>query len=328
MAIPQLLENSLNLPVIVAPMFLTSGPALVTAACRNGLVGSFPALNQRTSEGFENWLVEIKQELEKVTKETPSRRIAPYAVNLIVHKSNQRLGQDLEICVKHQVPIIITSLGAVPDLVDRVHDYGGIVLHDVTNMRHARKAISAGVDGLILVCAGGGGHASAISPFAMIAQIRREFDGAIILAGTLSTGRDVAAARMMGADLAYMGTRFLATRESLVSDDYKQMVVDSCAEDIVYTPKLSGVSANFLGKSLEAAGLDLSALSKPDFDAHKELCATDRKVWKTIWSAGQGCTAIDDIPAAKTLIDRLKNDYEAALQEAGSMLAKTGGKLK
>ncbi len=328
MAIPHLLKNRLNLPAIVAPMFLASGPALVTAACRNGIVGSFPALNRRTSEGFEDWLYEINQNLETITKDAPSCRVAPYAVNLIVHKTNQRLEPDLEICIKHQVPIIITSLGAAPDLVDRVHDYGGIVLHDVTNIRHARKAISAGVDGLILVCTGAGGHAGTISPFAMIADIRREFDGTIILAGSLSSGRDVAAARMMGADLAYMGTRFLATRESPVSDDYKQMVLDSNAEDIVYTPKLSGVPANFLGKSLDAAGLNPSVAAKPEFDVHKELAATDRQLWKDIWSAGQGCSAIDDIPDVETLIGRLKNDYEAALQEAGNMLTQTSGNLR
>ncbi len=240
-----------------------------------------------------------------------------------MHHTNKRLEADLDICVKHRVPIVITSLGSNPEVVAKIHGYGGIVFHDVTNIRHARKAQSAGVDGLILVCAGGGGHASVISPFALLADIRREFDGTIILAGAISSGADIAAARMMGADLTYLGTRFLATKESMVSQEYKQMVLNSSAEDIVYTASLSGVPANFLGRSIEDAGLDLSIMATPEFDSEKELAATDRQVWKSIWSAGQGCSGIEDIPSAESLINRLKNEYETALESAEAVLAET-----
>lgn len=303
-------------------MFLASGPDLIIAACKAGVVGAFPALNQRTSEGFKDWLEVIKTALE--SEHSDDRRIAPYAVNLIVHKTNQRLEEDLQLCVDYEVPIVITSLGAVAHVVERVHSYGGLVFHDVTSIRHARKAIGAGVDGLILVCAGGGGHASALNPFAFTADIRREFDGTIVLAGAISTGADIAAARLIGADLAYLGTRFLATKESLVEDAYKQMILVSRAEDIVYTPNLSGIPANFLGKSLEVAGLDLSEAARPTYDPSKELAAIDRKIWKDIWSAGQGCAAIDSVPDVSSLISELRLGYEKALRQSEGLLMQTG----
>ena len=325
MPLPAVLENRLTVPAIAAPMFLTSGPELVISACQNGVVGSFPALNQRSSEGFEDWLSTITTALSAAT--TADKIIAPYAVNLIVHKTNKRLEEDLRLCVKYEVPIVITSLGAVADLVDQVHAYGGIVFHDVTTMRHARKAMAAGVDGLILVCAGGGGHASALSPFAFMADIRKEFQGTIILAGTLSTGRDIVAARMIGADLAYLGTRFLATQESMAAEAYKKMVVEARAEDIVYTPNLSGVPANFLARSLEAAGLDLGEAARPEYDPTQDLAATDRKIWKTIWSAGPGCAAIDSIPSVAELISDLRADYLEALRHTEFLAAEIGAQL-
>jgi nitronate monooxygenase len=302
MPIPGSFQGRLKLPAIVAPMFLTSGPDLVVEVCRSGLAGSFPALNQRTTEGFVEWLNEIEERL------ATHPDAAPYGVNLIVHRSNPRLNADLEMVVKHKVPFVITSLGAVSDVVDAVHSYGGLVFHDVINRRHAEKAAQAGVDGIIAVCAGAGGHAGTINPFALVDEIRSVFDGTVILSGAISHGKHVAAAQMMGADLAYIGTRFIATREATVSDAYKTMLVEAGASDIIYTPAISGIHANFLRPSIIAAGLD------PDnLPSHGELdMNNEAKAWKNIWSAGQGVGAIRDVLPAAALCDQLIREYHEA----------------
>lgn len=303
MAIPKELAEGLTIPCITAPMFLVSGPDLVVESCRAGLVGTFPALNQRTSAGFAAWLDEIKSRLAE------ARRHASYGVNLIVHKSNPRLMADLEIAVRHRVPIVITSLGAVSEIVQAVHGYGGLVFHDVTTRRHAEKAARAGVDGLIAVAAGAGGHAGTMSPFALLAEIRSVFDGMLILSGAMNSGRDIAAARMMGADFAYLGTRFIATRESLASQAQKEMTKSARAGDVVYTASISGVPANFLRQSLEAAGWDPADLpGRGTMDLEGEA-----RAWKTIWSAGHGVSGIDDIPATAELCRRLVAEYKSAV---------------
>jgi len=298
----------LRLPVVAAPMFLVSGPELVVAACRAGVLGTFPALNQRTAEGFEAWLEEIAAAL------ADDPRAAPFGVNLVVHRSNRRLERDLEIVVRHRVPVVITSLGAVPDLVREIHAYGGIVFHDVATPRHVEKAAEAGVDGVVLVCGGAGGHAGRLNPFAFLAEARRRFSGTVLLAGAISTGRDVLAARAMGADLAYMGTRFIATREARAPEDYKRMIVEASATDIIYTDRISGIHASFLRQSLLRAGIDPERLEEmPKGDIAEELEREDVKAWRDIWSAGQGVAAIDDIPAVAELVDRLEREYRAGL---------------
>ncbi|GBD42999.1 Nitronate monooxygenase [bacterium HR40] len=305
MPLPLRLDRRLRLPVVVAPMFLVSGPELVIAACRAGVLGTFPALNQRTSEGFRTWLAQIAEAL------APHPDAAPFGVNLIVHRSNRRLEADVAACVAHRVPVVITSLGAVPDLVREVHAYGGLVFHDVTTRRHAEKAAEAGVDGLILVCAGAGGHAGTLNPFAFVAEVRKLFSGTLLLAGAISTGRDILAARAMGADLAYMGTRFIATRESLAADAYKRLLVEAGAGDIVYTAAVSGIPGNFLRSSLEAAGIDPSAPPHASAIA-TELADASARAWRDIWSAGQGVAAIDDIPTVAELVERLERQYRQA----------------
>lgn len=300
MPIPAAFAGRLSLPAIVSPMFLCSGPDLVVESCRAGVVGTFPALNQRTTAGYEAWLDEISDRL--------AGEGAPFGINLIVHPTNKRVPADLEATVKHKVPLVITSLGAVKEVVDAVHSYGGLVFHDVINRRHAEKAAEAGVDGIIAVCAGAGGHGGLTSPFALVPEIRSFFSGTIVLAGAISTGAHVLAARALGADLAYMGTRFVATRESLAKDGFKQMIVGSKASDIVYTSAISGVNANFLRPSIVAAGLDpdnLPAHTKMDMEG-------EAKVWKDIWSAGQGVGSIADVPSVAELVARLKSEYAAA----------------
>jgi len=304
--------TDLSLPVVAAPMFLISGPELVINCCKNGIVGSFPALNQRSTEGFEEWVVQIKRALATFEQET-GKKAAPFAVNLIVHPTNPRLKDDLKICMKHKVPLVITSLGAVSQVVDAVHSYGGLVFHDIIKKRHAEKAIEAGVDGLILVAAGAGGHGGTLNPMSLISEVRSIFDGTLLLSGCISTGNDIAAALQMGADLAYMGTRFITTQESNATDEYRAMIIESGANDIVYTAAISGVSANFLSKSLQKAGIteaDLKADRKIDFG--KEL-DTEAKAWKTIWSAGQGVTSISDSPSVTQLIERLQSEFKTAL---------------
>lgn len=331
MALPELFKDRLSIPVVAAPMFLASGPQLVIECCKAGVVGTFPALNQRSTEGLDQWLTEINAELERYEAET-GKKPAPFGVNLIVHKSNPRLEADLAICVKHKVPLIITSLGAVTEVVDTIHGYGGLVFHDVINAKHAKKAASVGVDGLIAVAAGAGGHAGTWSPFALINEIRQFFDKTVLLSGCQSSGSDIAAAQMMGADLAYMGTRFIGTRECQVQEEYKQQLTESSAADIVYTPAISGVHASFIRQSIERAGLDLATLKKPDHvDFGAELDEansgekTDKaKPWKEVWSAGQGVGSINDVPTAAELIERLKGEYRdahAVQQEKVALLA-------
>lgn len=301
MPVPPALSRGLKAPIIAAPMFLASGPDLVVETCRSGLIGTFPALNQRTTEGYEAWLVEIAGRLH-------GQEHAPFGVNLIVHRTNARLEADLKITVQHKVPLVITSLGAVREVVDAVHAYGGLVFHDIISRRHAEKALEAGVDGLIAVCAGAGGHAGALSPFALIPEIRAFFQGPVILSGAMSTGAHVAAARMLGADFAYLGTRFLATREALAAQGHKDMIVAAEAKDILYTPAISGVNANFLVPSIERNGLDPQNLP-----AHAKLdMASEAKVWRDVWSAGQGVGSIHDVPSAAELGARLIAEYAAA----------------
>ena len=311
--------EQLRLPVVAAPMFLISNPELVIACCTNGIVGTLPALNQRSSEGFEAWLIEIKDALNRYEAET-GKKPAPFGVNLIVHPTNPRLEADLKLCIKHKVPLIITSLGAVSEVVDAVHSYGGLVFHDIIKKRHAEKAAEAGVDGLILVSAGAGGHAGTMNPMSLLAEVRAFFDKTILLSGCISTGRDVASALQMGADLAYMGTRFINTAESQAPPAYREMIIEAGAGDIVYTAAISGVPANFLAQSLQAAGLteeDLKKGTKIDFG--KEL-DTEAKAWKTIWSAGQGVTSISDVLPVEDLIGRLETEFLDALRQQAGLL--------
>jgi nitronate monooxygenase len=310
MPIPSAFLGRLAAPVVAAPMFLISGPDLVVACCQAGVVGSFPALNQRTSEGYDAWLEEIGRRL------ADSPEAAPFAVNLVVHKSNPRLEADLAITVARKAPVVIASLGLNGDLIRAVHGYGGLVFHDVTNLRFAQKAAEAGVDGLIAVAFGAGGHAGAISPFAALQEMRRLFEGTLLLGGALTNGAQVAAARLMGADMAYIGTRFMATRESLAVQQLKQMLVEAKAADIVYTPAVSGVPGNFLRPSLVAAGRDPNDLTPP---ARYDFGAADAKAWKDIWAAGQGVGDIDEIPTAQDLCRRIAEEYDRSLASAPSL---------
>jgi nitronate monooxygenase len=313
--------DTLSLPAIAAPMFLISGPQLVISCCKQGIVGTFPALNQRTSEGFEAWLVEIKEALENYEKET-GKKPAPFGVNLIVHPTNPRLEADLKLCIKHRVPLIITSLGAVSQVVDAVHSYGGLVFHDIIKKRHAQKAAEAGVDGLILVAAGAGGHAGTLNPMTLLAEVKKFFKKTLVLSGCISTGRDIASALQMGADLAYMGTRFINTTESKAPEDYKKMIIEAGASDIVYTAAISGVHANFLAASLQAAGISQEDLTKDHkVDFGKEL-DTEAKAWKTIWSAGQGVATIEDVLPVEKLIAQLRKEFLEAITDQAQLLKK------
>jgi len=299
MAIPTSLQHGLKLPVIAAPMFLVSGPDLVVETCNAGVIGTFPSLNQRTTEGYREWLHEIKARLNPDA--------AAFGVNHIVHPTNPRLMADMMVSVEEKVPLIITSLGAVRDVVEAVHGYGGVVFHDIANVRHARKAAESGVDGLILVANGAGGHAGVVNPFALVEEVRSFYDGTIILSGCLSTGSDVAAAIMMGADFAYMGTRFISTTESMAQAEYKQMIVESGASDITYTPAVSGIPANFLTPSLIANGIDPKSLPE-----HKLDMADEAKAWKTVWSAGQGSAGVRDVLPTAELVHRLTDEFAQA----------------
>lgn len=312
----------LKLPAVLAPMFLVNGPEIVTSACKSGILGTFPALNNRTTEGFEQWLIAIKKDLAEydASHEVPA---APYGVNLIVHHTNPRLKADLEIVVKHKVPVVITSLGAATEVVDAIHSYGGLVFHDVINRRHAQKATEAGVDGLILVCAGAGGHAGLLHPMAFINEVRQFFHKTILLSGCISNGRDIAGAMQMGADLAYMGTRFINTIEAKVDRDYQDMIIDSGADDIVYTAAVSGVSANFMRKSLEEAGMTKEMWNlkkKIDFGEELDAEKAESKAWKTIYSAGQGVSSIDDVLPVHQLVNRLKHEFVEAIHEQNKLL--------
>jgi len=312
--LPDVLKNTLSIPVVAAPLFIISRPNLVIAQCKAGVVGSFPALNARPQELLSDWIKEIKDELGEYQAQNPGKKVAPFAVNQICHLSNDRLLADVETCVKHEVPIIITSLRPPADLVKAIHSYGGLVFHDVINTRHAQKAVSEGVDGLILVCAGAGGHAGALSPFALLRETREWYDGTILLSGAISDGYSVASALAMGADLAYVGTRFIATQESEAEDEYKQMLIDSSAKDVVYTNYFSGVHGNYLSPSVIKSGMDPDNLPEADktkmnFNSGGNAA---KKVWKDIKGCGQGLSPIKDSPAVADLVDNMKKEFAEA----------------
>lgn len=306
MSIPASLNKNLSLPVICAPMFIVSNPDLVIAQCKSGVIGSFPALNARPKEVLDEWLTRIKAEL------AADPNAAPFAVNQIIHPSNERLEHDMALCVQHEVPLIITSLSAPTAIVPHVHAYGGQVFHDVISVRHAEKALEAGVDGLILVCAGAGGHAGTLSPFALVGEIRKFYDGPIALSGAITNGRAILSAQAMGADFAYIGTRFIATHEANAQEAYKQAIVDSNARDVVYTPYFTGVHGNYLSHSIVAAGLDPANLPERDKTAMNFGGNTAAKAWKDIWGAGQGVGTIDEVMPAGELVARLMQEYRAA----------------
>lgn len=303
------IKKQLSLPVIAAPMFLISCPELVIACCKNGIVGSFPALNQRTSDGYKEWLGVIKNSLDE--------NDSPYAVNLIVHRTNPRLHADVEITVENKVPIVITSLGTAKEVVDAIHSYGGLVFHDVINTRFAEKALDAGVDGLVAVCDGAGGHGGTYNPFAFITELKQITDKPIIASGCISNGASVLASQACGAEFAYMGTRFIAAKESRAQEDYKEMLVQSQAKDVVYTPKISGVNANFLLPSILKEGVDLATAEIPTMDSESDFSG-EAKAWKDIWSAGQGVGAIQQIESAGEIIQSLKKEYIDAIDRLNS----------
>lgn len=302
------LKSRLSLPVIVSPMFLVSGVELVSACCTNGILGTFPSLNGRTTEDFEAMLKVIIAKLEMFEKET-GKKPAPFGVNIIVNKTNPRVIPDLQLCMKYKVPLVITSLGAVKEVVDAVHSYGGLVFHDVIKKRHAEKAIEAGVDGIIAVAGGAGGHAGTANPFALIQEIRSFYKGTLVLAGSINSGNEVLAARTIGADFAYMGTHFIATNESMAIDAYKKMLTEIGIGDIIYTDAVSGVNANFILPSIEAADIDLSQKGEEDFS---KLSHKHAKAWKDVWSAGHGSTAIKSVRSTEEVVDQMKEEYQAA----------------
>ena len=326
MPLPAVLHNRLSMPVVGSPMFIVSTPDLVIAQCNAGIVGSFPSLNARPVSLLDEWLARIAEETAAFAKANPGARVAPFACNQIIHRSNSRLEQDLPLCIKHKVPIVITSVGNPADIVKEVHAYGGVVFHDTTTIRHTEKAIEAGVDGVILVCAGAGGHAGTLSPFALVPQVRRFWKGTLLVGGAISDGAAVRAAQVLGADLAYVGSRFIATREANAAPAYKQMLIDSGAKDITYTPAFSGVPANYLTKSILGAGLDPNNL-KPkghiDMDLGTRPDENEKKVkaWKDIWSAGQGVGSIDDVPSVAELVERMKREYRAAVESDRAVAA-------
>ncbi|MGO6708553.1 NAD(P)H-dependent flavin oxidoreductase [Rhizobium leguminosarum] len=313
MALPPILRDRLRLPVIGSPLFIISHPALTLAQCKAGIVGAFPALNARPESQLDEWLAEITEELARHDAAHPERPAAPFAVNQIVHMSNKRLEHDLTLCVKYKVPIVISSLGAVPEVNAAVHSYGGIVLHDIINNRHAHSAIRKGADGLIAVAAGAGGHAGTLSPFALVQEIREWFDGPLLLAGAIATGGAILAAEAMGADMAYIGSPFIATEEARAADAYKQAIVEGAASDIVYSNYFTGVHGNYLKPSIVAAGMDpdnlpLADASKMDF----EQAVGGAKAWKDIWGSGQGISAVKAVEPVTKLVDRLEAEYRAA----------------
>jgi len=329
MALPASLVGKLSIPVIGSPLFIISNPDLVIAQCKAGIVGSFPSLNARPIEQFEEWLIRITAELDAARKADPKAKIAPFAVNLIVHKSNNRLEEDLALCVKYKVPIIITSLGARTDVNDAIHSYGGIVLHDIINVVFAHKALEKGADGLIAVCAGAGGHAGVLSPFALIQEIREFFDGPLALSGSISTGSAVYAAQAMGADFGYIGTAFIATDEARAPDGYKDMIVESAAKDIIYSSLFTGVSGNYLAPSVAAAGLDPNNL--PDGDKSTMNFGSGEgskaKAWRDIWGSGQGIGAIKTRQSAAAYIAQLKREYDATRARMGVLSAEYAEKV-
>jgi len=317
MALPKILQDNLAIPVIGAPLFLVSGPELVIAQCKAGIVGSFPALNARPQHVLEEWLIRMHEELAQAKAENPDLPIAPYAVNQICHGSNDRLMGDMEICVKHEAPIIITSLRPPEEIVTAAHSYGGLVYHDVISVKHAKKAAEQGVDGLILVCAGAGGHAGMLSPFALVKEVREFFDGTIILSGSISSGSAVASSLALGADLAYMGTRFIATEEANAEQGYKDMLIESVADDIIYSSLFTGVHGNYLKGSVVNAGLDPNNLPEADKASMNFGSGgnTDAKAWKDIWGSGQGIGSIKDSPTVQALVDQLTSEFKEALED-------------
>lgn len=313
MALPSILTENLRLPVIGSPLFIISHPALTLAQCKAGIIGAFPALNARPESLLDEWLAQITEELAAHNAANPERKAAPFAVNQIVHTSNKRLEHDLMLCVKYKVPIVISSLGAVPEVNAAVHSYGGIVLHDIINNRHAQSAIRKGADGLIAVAAGAGGHAGPISPFALIQEIREWFDGPLLLAGAIATGGGILAAQAMGADMAYIGSLFIASAEARASEDYKRALTESSSKDIVYSNYFTGVHGNYLRQSIIAAGLDPNHL--PDADSSKMdfgKASDGAKAWRDIWGAGQGVGAIKAVEPVSAIVDRLETEYHAA----------------
>ena len=318
MALPALLQDRLALPLVGAPMFLASREELVIGQCLAGMVGTFPSLNARTTEELDAWLTRITAALAAAQAADPQRRIAPYGVNLILHASNTRVAADLECMARHKVPIVITSVGKPDAVVNAVHGWGGIVFHDVTTMKFARKALECGVDGLVLVCAGAGGHGGTMSPFAFVEEVRAEYDGTVLLAGALSTGRAIRAALDVGADLAYMGTRFLVAREANVPAPQQAMMLEATMADIVYTPVFSGIPANYLGPSIAANGVDVAALVRlgtlPGVEAPKDLFKPGQekpKAWKDIWSAGQGVGALREVQPVAEIVAQLQREFMA-----------------
>jgi nitronate monooxygenase len=326
MSLPSSLTSRLRLPVVASPMFIISNPDLVIAQCTAGIVGSFPSLNARPAEALDEWLSRIKAALTAHDQAHPDRLSAPFAVNLIVHRSNDRVEHDLELCVRHQVPIVITSLGARPEVNEAVHSYGGLVFHDVINNRFAQKAIEKGADGLIAVAAGAGGHAGVQSPFALVQEIREWFDGPLLLSGAIANGAAVLGALAIGADLAYVGSAFIATEEAQAADGYKQMIVASGAEDIVYTSLFTGVHGNYLRPSIAAAGLDPDNL--PTSDPSKMNFGTNRpaRAWKDIWGCGQGIGAVKAVVPAAQLVARLNDEYQAARASLAARTALFGAR--
>ncbi|MCA6343490.1 NAD(P)H-dependent flavin oxidoreductase [Phenylobacterium sp.] len=328
MALPPILSQRLRLPVIASPLFIISGPDLVIAQCKAGVVGSFPSLNARPISQLDEWLARITEELADWDRKNPDRPSAPFAVNQIVHKTNNRLDEDVALCKKYKVPLVITSLGANPEMNAEIHSWGGVILHDVINDKFARKAIEKGADGLIPVAAGAGGHAGGLSPFALMQELRQWFDGPIALSGSIACGRSILAAQAMGADLAYMGSAFIATKEANAVQGYKDMIVESTGEDIVYSNLFTGVHGNYLRPSIERAGLDPDNLpqadpSKMNFGSGGN---TEAKAWKDIWGCGQGIGVLNDIPSTADFVDRLAAEYETAKAELAAKTALTSGR--
>lgn len=317
MAIPAHIRDNLRMPVIGSPLFIVSGPELVIAQCKAGIIGSFPALNARPEPVLEEWIVRIKTELAEYQAANPDKKVAPFAVNQICHASNDRLQHDMDVCVKHEVPIIITSLRPPAFVVEAAHSYGGVVYHDVINVKHAKKAAEEGVDGLILVCSGAGGHAGSLSPFALVREVKEWFDGTVILSGAIADGSSIASSLALGADFAYMGTRFIATEEANADPGYKESLIKHAANDIVYSNLFTGVHGNYLAPSIEDAGLDPYNL--PEADKSKMNFGsggnTKQKAWKDIWGSGQGIGSITDSPSVGELVDRLEEQYRAALDD-------------
>ena len=314
MALPEILKKNVRIPVVAAPLFIISHPPLVLAQCKAGVIGAFPALNARPEAQLDEWMAEITETLAAYNAANPENPAAPFAVNQIVHKSNARLEHDLKMCVKYKVPIVISSLGAVEEVNQAVHSYGGIVLHDIIHDRHAKNAIKKGADGLIAVAAGAGGHAGTLSPFALVQEIRQWFDGPLLLSGAIATGRAVLAAQAMGADMAYIGSPFIATTEARAIDAYKQMIVESKASDIVYSNLFTGVHGNYLKGSIVAQGMDPANLPQSD-PSKMNIGDTTVKAWKEIWGCGQGIGAVDNVVPTAELVDRLAREYGDAKKE-------------